>query len=210
MSYINDREGFIKDYNTCLGTETGGKMPAEVAYSLYQNTYNAALPFLVFGRHKFAFDGTVEKAVREGKDIHLAAQGIGSMEEQNFGTANEFQSTGIILSTSRWNITVNDTWVLAGIHALKEFQSASPVNSINIFGVDPNHPVTVTGRELLGLALFGYSDRSADKFSRGYACTDTFKAENATLIKYKSEMDQIQTPGQAQKTLADNGISVEP
>jgi hypothetical protein len=74
---------------------------------------------------------------------------------QNFGVVNNSDNGSILLMGSAlWNLTVNDCWVLGAVHSQLPFYPASTVSNANIF--DDKYILSITGRELFGLALFGY------------------------------------------------------
>jgi hypothetical protein len=49
-----------------------------------------------------------------------------------------------------WQASLNDSWLMGGIHGLLDFYVASLRTAGNI--IDPTFGATVTGRELLGLS----------------------------------------------------------
>lgn len=65
-----------------------------------------------------------------------------------------------------WSILLNDCWIMGGIHGGATFELASYAEQKNLFNLshtdkDPDdYAFRVTGREILGLLHFGYSQSS--------------------------------------------------
>lgn len=62
---------------------------------------------------------------------------------------------GNVLKMDRWHPTMNDCWVLGGVHRSATFKLVSPRTPDNIWNVSRGVPV-VTAREMLGLLRYGY------------------------------------------------------
>lgn len=152
------------------------------AWSLYQNTLSAPLEMQIFGRHVFT------KSAQ--RNIGL---GIGLSEVDNFGKANSRSSGSIqLLNKGDWNATINDVWLCAGIHGLHQFHPASLLNSTNIF--DKQFILSVTGRELVGLAIAGYVPREGHKaLGRIYTPSITKNAEDFNLMAYREQIKKIES-----------------
>jgi hypothetical protein len=95
---------------------------------------------------------------------------------------------GNVLKMDRWHPTMNDCWVLGGVHRGASFKLVSPRIPDNIYNYrshdsnDKGWPV-VTARELLGLLHYGY------KVERGGSETiivpkDPTLARNSTITDY--------------------------
>jgi len=63
---------------------------------------------------------------------------------------------GNVLKMDRWHPTMNDCWVLGGVHRSAIFRLVSPRTPDNIWNVSQGFFV-VTARELLGLMHYGYT-----------------------------------------------------
>jgi hypothetical protein len=89
-------------------------------------------------------------------------------------------------------MAVNDTWVLAGVNSLQEFYPASPVNEKNIIDSPFIPPLTIMGRELVGLALAGYQEASGHPaLGKAYVPGNRKKAEDVSLVDYDKGVSQL-------------------
>lgn len=167
------------------------------AWDLYQNTLSAPLKMQIFGRHVFT------KSAQ--RNIGL---GIGLSEVDNFGKANSRSSGSIqLLNYGDWNATINDVWLCAGIHGLHEFHPASPLNSANIF--DKQFTLSVTGRELVGLAIAGYVPLEGHKaLGRIYRPSITKNAEDFNLMAYREQIKKIESIDHAKRFFKDKGFNI--
>jgi hypothetical protein len=131
-----------------------------------------------------------------------------SAMRKNFGVVNNNESGSILLmGNSNWNLTINDTWLLGAVHSQLPFYPASPVSRANIF--DDKHVLSITGRELFGLAIFGYKQVIPEYAALGtaFVVSDQGKAQNATLVAYQQAMSGI-TSGVANKAFSDAGFRI--
>lgn len=220
MPYENKK--FIVDFEACqkhgLDYQNMFKImrsvPASDAWNLYQNTRLAPLKMQIFGRHIFDQGEAISKFVRSNKSQGFASLphdsmiGITQTEIRNFGGVNK-ESSGSALKSGAddWNFTVNDVWLCAGVHALHEFHPASPLNSRNIF--HQNFVLTITGRELVGLALAGYVP-VAGHASLGtiFRPSITQKVEDFNLVIYLETVLSLKTVADAKNFLINKGINV--
>ena len=102
--------------------------------------------------------------------------------------------SGSILSADLWSLLANDAWLLGGIHARTEFHFASPLNWTNLWDAVDNR-MTITARELTGIAAFGYTiRRPVPQLEAVAQCIDDPKATAATLPAYKNEVQKLRTP----------------
>lgn len=171
---------------------------ASDAWNLYNNTKNATLAMQVFGRHIFDAEGAVRKFMSEtpvgtSRQMPDFMQGITNVETANFGKANDTDSGSLLMAgKDKWNFTINDCWLLGGVHGHQEFHPASPINFRNIY--HNTFILTITGRELFGLALAGYVEREGHKaMGRLYAPSSKQKADALDLITYQSELAKMKT-----------------
>ena len=102
--------------------------------------------------------------------------------------------SGSILSADRWSLLANDAWLLGGIHARTEFHFASPLRWSNLWNAADGR-MTITARELIGIAAFGYTIRRPIPQLEAVAqCAGDQKAKAATLPGYKKEVQKLRTP----------------
>ncbi|WP_152249596.1 hypothetical protein [Xanthomonas maliensis] len=122
-----------------------------VAWRTYLNAQKTNLQFLVIGR--------ILKSEPVGIDAcNQIVPGIGPSMKINMAVMNEDAGGGSIMDSSKWTMLVNDAWLLGGIHSRTKFYLASPRTKVNIINSDGLYAnqLTVTGRELAGLKMFGY------------------------------------------------------
>ncbi|ROP62224.1 hypothetical protein EDF81_0707 [Enterobacter sp. BIGb0383] len=89
---------------------------------------------------------------------------------------------GNILMMDKWATTLNDAWVLGGIHRHADFHLMSLLAPENLWNYQSGYHV-VTAREILGLQKFGYQ-REAIGNKVIFKCQDTSSADNANLWSY--------------------------
>jgi hypothetical protein len=131
-----------------------------------------------------------------------------SAMRKNFGVVNNNETGSILLmGNTNWNLTINDTWLLGAVHSQLEFYPASPVSRANIF--DDKHVLSITGRELFGLAIFGYRQVIPEYAELGsaFVVSDPNKAKNATLVAYQQAMSGISS-AVANKAFSDAGFRI--
>lgn len=188
-------------------------IPVNDAWALYENTRRAPLKMQIFGRHIFDQNENVvkfAKKVGSGESAQMPdfMVGITQTELDNFGKTNANES-GSALLTGRdsWNLTINDVWVCAGAHALQEFHPASPVNARNIFS--QQHILTITGRELVGLALAGYIPVSGhESLGTIYRPSITHKVDDLNLVDYQVTIADLKSVDHAQEFLRRKGFDI--
>jgi hypothetical protein len=174
-------------------------VPVDVAWKLYQNARKPDLDFHIFGRH---ITGQKAKSLQDfrnekGKTAQLPKelQGITKSQldqhEKNFGYVNDGSSGSILMmGGNKWNFTVNDSWVLGGVHSGLPFYAASPITKANI--LDKKYYLSITGRELLGLALAGYKEEKGHPaLGTVYVCADKKKAAALRLTDYQAAVAEI-------------------
>jgi len=185
-----------------------------LAWNVYLNTKRAPLGFQVFGRHVIDQASRIElfkKSVASGKSGQLPKymQGLTDCEFTGFGKSNdETGGSALKISNQKWNFTVNDAWVLAGVHSFQPFYPASPVISANIF--HNTHILTITGRELVGLAISGYEEHGTgyDALGTIYECKDRKKASGVTFVDYQLAIASIASVGDAKSFFEKKGFKI--
>lgn len=180
----------------------------EIGWQLYLNSSNPGLGFHVFGRHV----GTPEKWAQGNIGIDLFTQatnpGTGkpmwnkktdkpvSEAEHNFRFVNDRKAGSILMMGSiNWNFTINDCWLLGGVHAHLPFYPASPLSTVNIFNQDPNHDftLTITGREFLGLLVGGYTLQEGNpSVGDAMICTQPYMADRLTLTICQNIVSEVE------------------
>lgn len=197
--------------------KTGKSLPtvtADSAWALYQNTMKAPLGFQIFGRHIFDQADQIKLFMNNMKPNSSAQmpkfmQGITNTELDNFGKTNSLEGGSALLTgRDHWNFTVNDSWLLAGVHSYQDFHPTSPIITANIF--HNNFILTITGRELYGMALAGYTEYNSGSEALGkvYTCTDRRKADGANLVDYQVELSKLKSVDEAKRFFVEKGFSV--
>lgn len=188
-------------------------IPASEAWLLYENTRQASLRMQIFGRHIFDQNEAVvkfAKSVPKGtsKQMPDFMVGITQTELDNFGKTNANESGSALLTgRNSWNLTINDVWVCAGVHSCQEFHPASPVNARNIFS--QQHILTITGRELIGLALAGYVAVSKHaSLGTVYRPSVKNKVDAVNLVDYQVTIASLKTVQAAQTFFAQKGLQI--
>lgn len=106
-------------------------------------------------------------------------------------------TNGNIQKLDKWAPTVNDCWVLGGIHRRADFDLVSVRTLTNLWdfkGVDGKPLHIVTAREILGILHFGYSFATRSDTSR-LVPVDTSKADAATIEAYDQLMREESSKG---------------
>jgi len=113
------------------------------------------------------------------------------------GTLWDPNTQGNIQKLDKWAPTVNDCWVLGGIHRRADFELVSVRTLQNLWdfkGVDGKPLHVVTAREILGVLHFGYSFATRSDTSR-LVPVDTGKADAATVEAYDQLMQRASSKG---------------
>lgn len=182
---------------------TGASLNRTVAWEVYIGALQTPLRMQVFGRHIRGRDGKIIAKSEQGQ------AGITQDEMNNFkhpcSQAANSREGGSILNVEEWSLTVNDSWVCGGVHGRQPFHAASPLIDNNIF--DPRFLLTVTGREMVGLALAGYRKAMGHpKLGTVFQPTQTAKTEGLTIATYKAKVDELNTRELARAFLTKSGM----
>lgn len=108
------------------------------------------------------------------------------------GTLWDPNTKGNIQKLDKWAPTVNDCWVLGGIHRRADFELVSVRSAKNLWdfkGVDGRPLHVVTAREILGVLHFGYSLATRSD-TTWLVPVDTGKADGATVEAYAALMEE--------------------
>ena len=196
MAYTTDnKKQFIADYTKALdkamsmGVPDSTSVSAEDAFQFYCATKalkatqmnasgEAVPPCQVFGR--LYLDDTDKRICQRSKD-QLVDIGIDIYVWQNFNS----------LKLNEWNMAVNDVWVVGGVNGSQPFYAASPVDEKRI--IDPRFtpPLTIMGRELVGLVSAGYREAHNVKLGKAYDYTDQENAQKFSLVDYERELSSL-------------------
>lgn len=142
--------------------------------------------FCIIGRQD-ALNWCLSSANESSPDIYE------NQERCNFDAGNG-ERTGHFLNARNWNIVLNDAWILGGIETRKTFYLSctdgfSSVDSVKkIIEGSGAHPVTVTGRELIGLWGFGYVPKRLPDGSLGFSRNPDDKSVNIEYQKYHGKI----------------------
>lgn len=185
----------------------------DVAWMAYSHARNPQLGFHVFGRHLASRDLQPFRTGRHiTQDLPANLQGISLSPydkfKENFGYINDVDDGSILMmGGDKWNFTVNDSWLLAGVHSYLPFYSASVIARGNIY--DNEYFLTITGRELLGLACYGYQQvHGHDSLGVAYQCTNRAKADSGTLVDYQAVVGEIKSMQDAAAIFRNAGFTL--
>ncbi|MGJ8604421.1 MAG: hypothetical protein ACSHXH_09885 [Marivita sp.] len=186
-----------------VNSSSGQNTSSDVAWAVYVGALNTPLKMQVFGRHIRGRDGEIIAKSQQGQ------AGITQDEMKNFkhpeSESADSLTGGSILNVPEWSPTINDSWICGGVHSRQPFHAASPLINDNIF--ERTFVLTVTGRELVGLALAGYRKTGGDpKLGVVFQSTQTAKAEDLTLISYNTKIAELNTEEKARAFLKKNGM----
>ncbi|MDF1505170.1 hypothetical protein [Roseisolibacter sp. H3M3-2] len=189
----------------------------DVAWLLYQHSRRPVLGFHVFGRHITGDKAKELQTLRTQKgrtaELPKHMQGITKSPqdqfEKNFGYVNDAGDGSILMmGGNKWNFTVNDAWLLGGVHSGLPFYAASVISTANM--LDKNYALSITGRELLGLAHFGYVQVHNHKaLGVAYVCRDPVRANAATLVEYQATVAGLKSYGDAKKFFKKAGFKLD-
>ena len=199
----NDQAKFYADYTESTYkhvNEDYKEVSCEAAWFLYNYTYGLRLMGVeVDGQPTHFFGRLVEESdsddYKNPQRSHLVPK-IGEHEKKNFHSLDGYLETGT------WNVTVNDAWLLAGVHSLCQYRACTPIVWDNI--LCDKHIVKVIGRELIGLALAGYSEKATSDGHKVYVPGSEKKAEDLTFAKYDSEVSKLKDHAQVKAWFASN------
>jgi hypothetical protein len=154
----------------------------EKAFEVYQNAVRTDLDLAIVGR-----------LVGESSE---AAPGIDDPLRENFTRMNEGAQGGSVLYSNNWTMLMNDAWLLGGLHSTNPFYLASGRTSENVKGTNPAYPMTVTGRELIGITSSGYEIVSGHP-ALGEAArpVNIAAARSASLITYAEAVQNAVAEG---------------
>jgi len=109
--------------------------------------------------------------------------------KDEYGLAEEGGS--MLIGVKTWDIVVNDSWILGGIHKQLPFLLKTVLTFDSVYNVgEKNNPdrtrvMYVTTREIAGLNLFGYRKDKEDAEGQHFLCTEKNAASNANFESYR-------------------------
>jgi len=162
-------------------------------YGRGQNFLNDLLEYcwLVYSKAKSAAGAQL---IGRTGDLWVAAQlsavGISDTGKQ---TLWDSYTKGNIQVMDKWSPTVNDCWVLGGLHRQADFELVSVRTLQNLWDFKLGFHI-VTAREILGALHFGYK-LDTSKTPVRLVCKDTAAARGATVERYDAYMKELQTKG---------------
>ena len=168
------------------------QLAAQFTYGRSSNNYlNDLLEYCWLVYSKSLNSGGPQMIGRTGDlwvSKHLERAGLNLQRKQTLWDAH---TQGNLQVMDKWSPTVNDCWVLGGIHRTADFEIVSERVLKNEWDFAKNLPV-VTAREILGLLHFGYKFQK--EISR-YVCADAGTARGATVEEYDRYMKTVQAEG---------------
>lgn len=185
-----------------------------LGWKLYDFASKPALGMQTFGRH---ITGAKAKALNDWKaknpgadqlPAHLIGMNHGEKFFANFNVVNEAADGSILLmGGNKWSFTINDTWILGGVHAHIPFYPASILDKANLH--HPEYVLSITGRELIGLALFGYKEVKGHRsVGSAFVVSDKAKAGAARLVAYQDAISGITKWSQAKAIYKSAGLDL--
>jgi hypothetical protein len=189
MAYTDEAK-FNTDYEAAqkkamsMGLSESVVVSADVAFNFYMETFapvakEGRLPFQIFGR-----------LLLDDHDRFIDLRARYQAPPEDVGIDIIVWQNLPMLKLDQWNMAVNDIWVLAAVNSLQEFYPASLVTEANI--LHDKHTLTIMGRELVGLALAGYSEQSGHKaLGKIYVHGDKEKAAFLSLPDYQAGLSKL-------------------
>jgi hypothetical protein len=135
-----------------------------------------------------------DQLIGRSDDLKPLKQKIANIDVAKGQTLLQHATQGNILEMDKWGPTVNDCWVLGGVHRRANFQLVSPRSFQNLWDASRNGLV-VTAREILGLQLFGYERETTPGGAVTFVSKSPVKALTASLELYDRELVQRERQG---------------
>ncbi len=143
----------------------------DVCWTIYSKTFTDAGeqimgrewdtdPYATFanisGRTGYTSKTTFQQVGHGRYEKKVAWTPVGAANRNDHEINTSASARGNVLKMDRWHPTMNDCWVLGGVHRRATFKLVSARVPGNIWNYSMNIPV-VTARELLGLLRYGYT-----------------------------------------------------
>jgi hypothetical protein len=109
--------------------------------------------------------------------------------KKQYGVAEEGGS--MLIGVTNWDILVNDSWILGGIHKQLPFLLKTVLTFASVYNVeqkdnpDQTRVMYVTTREIAGLNLFGYRKNKQDADGQLFLCEEKNTASDANFKSYR-------------------------
>jgi hypothetical protein len=128
--------------------------------------------------------------------------------KKEYGLAEEGGS--MLIGVKTWDIMVNDSWILGGIHAQSPFLLKTVLTFDSVYNVkgwqelnaaqkqkkepppiDKTRVMFVTTREIAGLNLFGYRKNTENADGQLFLCEDKNAARDANFQDYRMHTQAV-------------------
>jgi hypothetical protein len=135
-----------------------------------------------------------QKALSQ-KQIVLGREKDLETVKKEYGLAEE--GGQMLIGVKTWDILVNDSWILGGIHAQLPFLLKTVLTFDSVYNVeqknnlDQTRVMYVTTREIAGLNLFGYKKDKEDAEGQHFLCTDKNAASDANFESYRMHTQAV-------------------
>lgn len=189
--------GVSKGVNPFMWEKTPGVVNSELAnkfkYTPVHNELNDLLEYcwLVYAK---ALNSPGDQLIGRQDDLWVPQQlsKVGITDKDTQTLWNSF-TQGNIQVMDKWSTTVNDCWVLGGVHRYANFKLVSVRTLKNLWDVNCGFHI-VTAREILGVLNFGYKMEEEPQ-GVTLTCQEKVVAMNATIEAYAKYMVDMQTKG---------------
>jgi hypothetical protein len=97
----------------------------------------------------------------------------------------------MLIGAQTWDIIVNDSWIMGGVHAQVPFLLKTVLDFNNVYkpeqrnNPDQTRVLWATTREIAGLNLFGYQKKSESADGQLFECVQKPAANNANFQDYR-------------------------
>ena len=135
-----------------------------------------------------------EKAKSQKQIVLGREKDLESLKEQ-YGLAEKNGS--MLIGVKNWDILVNDSWILGGIHAQSPFLLKTVLTYDTVYNVaqkdnpDQTRVMFVTTREIAGLNLFGYRKNADSADGQLFVCEETKAASDANFKSYRIHTEMV-------------------
>jgi len=115
--------------------------------------------------------------------------------KEKYGLAEKNGS--MLIGVTSWDILVNDSWILGGIHAQLPFLLKTVLTYNSVYNLDQkDNPdqtrvMFVTTREIAGLNLFGYRKNTDSADGQLFLCEDKSAASDANFQSYRMHTQAV-------------------
>ena len=141
-----------------------------------------------------AYYGWYLNARSQNKIVLGREKDLQSLKDE-YGLAEE--GGRMLIGVKTWDIVVNDSWILGGIHAQSPFLLKTVLTFDSVYNVEQkNNPdqtrvMYVTTREIAGLNLFGYRKNTENADGQLFLCEDKNAASDANFQDYRMHTQAV-------------------